>query len=135
MRLRTLFLSAGLMALAPTLCAPAMAASASAQPAAQSGGQKGRAASIPFANHGGVQDWRADGTRAVYFKDNHRQWYRADLIGTATDLPFVENIGIISGPGGALDRFGGVLVKGQRYMFSAFQAVDGPPAKKAHKTR
>ncbi|MCJ2184505.1 hypothetical protein MTR62_17670 [Novosphingobium sp. 1949] len=91
-----------------------------------------RYASIPFADHGGVDDWRSDGTGTVYFKDLHKQWYKARLMGVAVDLPYAERIGIIAGPGGTLDRFGGVLVEGQRYMFSSFEKVDGPPEGKAH---
>lgn len=89
------------------------------------------AASIPFANAGGVDNWRADGDGAVYFQDQHRHWYRATLMGVATDLPFAEHIGIESGPGGTLDRFGAIVVGGQRYAFASFDRVDGPPAKHA----
>ena len=85
-----------------------------------------RAASIPFANHGGVDDWRPDGDKAIYFRSG-RQWYRATLFSPAFDLPYVEHIGIDAGPSGALDRFGAVLVRGQRYVFSAFDKVAGPP--------
>lgn len=132
MKITTLLIPAGLMALAPAVVMPAQAASAQVEKAAVKAAQDKRPdASIPFANHGGVQDWRADGTRSVYFKDNHRHWCRAELMGTAVDLPYVEHIGIISGPTGALDRFGGILVKGQRFTFRSFDEVAGPPASKA----
>ncbi|HKT86558.1 MAG TPA: DUF6491 family protein [Novosphingobium sp.] len=93
-------------------------------------------ASIPFANHGGVNDWRAEGDRTIYFQDQHRRWYRATLMAPAFDLPFVERIGIDSGPMGTLDKFGAVIVKGQRYPFASFEQVAGPPSKaskKAHR--
>ncbi len=112
----------GLLAAAPLASVPAMAAQTKPEKARMD-------ASIPFANHGGVDDWRADGTRTVYFRDLHNQWYKAELMGTAFDLPFVEHIGIISGPNGSLDRFGGIVVKGQRYTFSSFEKVAGPPVK------
>jgi len=86
-------------------------------------------ASIAFANHGGVQDWRADGTRTVYFRDQHNRWYRAELLGTAVDLPFVEDIGIDPNADGSLDRFGAIIVHGQRYAFTSFDEVAGPPAR------
>lgn len=95
---------------------------------AASGGEKTEA-SIPFADHGGVSDWRADGNRTIYFQDQHRRWYRATLFAPALDLPYAERIGIDARPSGTLDKFGAVIVKGQRYPFSAFVAVDGPPRK------
>jgi hypothetical protein len=90
-------------------------------------------ASIPFANHGGVDTWRVDGDRTVYFQDRHKRWFRATLISPAFDLPFTEAIGIQAGPDGALDRFGSVVVKGQRYPFASFERVDGPPVRHAKK--
>ncbi|MDE2406102.1 MAG: hypothetical protein KGM17_15635 [Sphingomonadales bacterium] len=87
-------------------------------------------AEIPFADHGGVADWRADGDHTIYFEDNHHRWFRATLFAPCFDLPFVEAIGIDAGPTGSLDNFGAVIVKGRRYTFSAFVAVPGPPADK-----
>lgn len=93
-------------------------------------------ASLPFADKGGVQDWRAVSDREIWFLDTHRTWYRAVLFGPAFELPWVEHIGIDARPGGTLDRFGGIIVKGQRYNFVSFDKMSGPPPKKpgkAHK--
>lgn len=91
-------------------------------------------AAIHFANHGGVDDWRADGDSAIYFKDNRRRWYRAELFSPAFDLPYVEHIAIDSSPSGTLDKWGAIYVRGQRYVFRSFEAVDGPPQRrKRHK--
>jgi len=87
-----------------------------------------REAAIPFANLGGVDDWRADGDRAVYFEDLHHNWYRAELFMPAFDLPYTEYIGIDSRPNGTLDKFGAIYVHGQRYPFESFVKVDGPPS-------
>lgn len=88
-------------------------------------------ASIPFANHGGIDNWRAEDSRTIYFEDQHDRWYRAVLMAQAFDLPFVEQIGIDAGPVGTLDKFGAVIVKGQRHAFASFERVDGPPSKAA----
>ncbi|KQM22265.1 DUF6491 family protein [Novosphingobium sp. Leaf2] len=87
------------------------------------------AAAIPFADHGGVQDWRAQGDHTVYFEDQQRHWYRATLMGRAFNLPFAEHIGIDAGPIGTLDRFGAIEVGGQHYPFTSFERVSGPPVK------
>lgn len=87
-------------------------------------------AAIPFASHGGVEDWRALGDSEIWFRDTHRNWYRAELFGPAFELPWAERIGIDARPGGTLDRFGGIIVKGQRYNFVSFDKMAGPPPKR-----
>ena len=114
-------LSALLIPLSPLAAVPSGAVAAPAPARSE--------ASIPFANHGGVDDWRAEGTRTIYFKDQHNKWYRATLMMPAFDLPFVETIGIDARPVGTLDKFGAVIVKGQRYPFASFESVSGPPSK------
>jgi len=109
----------------------AVPGSAFAEPAQQQAARQPDAR-IPFADHGGIWDWRSEGDSTVYFQDSHRQWYRAELFMPAFDLPFVEFIGIDAGPTGTLDKFGAVYVHGQRYPFKSFVKVDGPPKKAAH---
>jgi hypothetical protein len=84
-------------------------------------------ASIPFANRGGVEDWRAQGDTVIWFQDQHRRWYRAELFGPAFDLPSVEHIGIDASHSGTLDKFGAIVVRGHRYGFRSFERMDGPP--------
>jgi hypothetical protein len=114
------------MAALTLLTGPALAGQAPAKPPE---------ASIPFANHGGVDNWRADGDRTVYFQDLHRQWYRATLFAPAFDLPYVEFIGIDPGPSGALDKWGAIYVHGQRYTFQTFEKIEGqPPRRNRHRS-
>lgn len=89
-----------------------------------------REAAIHFADHGGVDDWRADGDSTIYFKDQRRRWYRAELFGPCFDLPYTEHIGIDARPGGTLDKFGAIYVRGQRCSFRSFEQVEGPPARR-----
>lgn len=95
-------------------------------------GQQAAYAQIPFVNNGGINDWRSVGESTVYFEDNFHHWYRAQLMMPAVDLPFAFRIGIDTGPGGTLDRFGAITVDHQRYPFSSFVQVNGPPPAKAH---
>jgi len=87
-------------------------------------------ASIPFANHGGVDDFRAVSDHEIWFKDNHRRWYRAVLFGPAFDLRYAEAVGIDARPSGTLDRFGGIYVRGRHYNFTSFDLMSGPPPEK-----
>lgn len=90
-------------------------------------------ASIPFANHGGVDDWRAAGDKVIYFKGNHGQWYKAELFSSAFDLTSVDEIGIETRGTDTLDRFGAVIVRGTRYPLRSLVKVDGPPKGKIRK--
>lgn len=105
--------------------APAVAKTPATPPSAE--------ASIPFVNHGGIQDWRAQGDSTLYVQDQHRQWYRATLISPAFDLPFVETIGFDARGTDTFDRFASVLVRGRSYPVTSLVKVDGPPAKVAPK--
>jgi len=110
---------------------PALLLAAVPLPALAAPAHPASEASIPFANHGGVWDWRSDGDRTVYFEGSHRNWYKATLFAPAIDLPFVDYIGIDSSPNGTLDKWSAIYIHGQRYPFSSFVKVDGPPAKHA----
>jgi hypothetical protein len=114
------------------LLAPIAALALASAPALAGNAPPQREASIAFADHGGVDDWRAEGDHAIYFKDQHRRWYRAELFGPCFDLPYVEHIGIDARPSGTLDKFGAIYVRGQRCAFRSFEQVPGPPSKHRH---
>ncbi|HTN13879.1 MAG TPA: DUF6491 family protein [Sphingomonadaceae bacterium] len=120
---------------------PALAAMAVVSAPAMAEEQQGAAQSsettaeayIPFANHGGVRDWRAEGRDVIYFQDSRRRWYKAELFSPATDLPYTLFIGLDTGAGGRLDRWSNVYISGQRYALKSFVMIDGQPPKKAKK--
>lgn len=90
-------------------------------------------AAIPFANHDGINDWKADGDRGLWVQDRSRQWYYAKLLGPCSGLDFAQAIGFDTGPGGTLDRFGAIVVRdgpqaSQRCTFTSF-AKSPPPSK------
>jgi hypothetical protein len=86
-------------------------------------------ASIPFVNHGGVWNWQADGSRGLYVQDQHRRWYYAKLMSNCYDLPFANAVGFETRGIDTLDRFGTVIVRGQRCPIVSFTRSDGPPVK------
>ena len=93
-----------------------------------------REASIPFANHGGIYNWQTVDRDTLYVQDNHRRWYRAELMGNCFDLDFAQAIGFRTNPSGNFDRFSDVIVRGERCPLKSFVASDPPPkrAKKRH---
>ncbi|MBB3357366.1 MULTISPECIES: DUF6491 family protein [unclassified Novosphingobium] len=86
-------------------------------------------ASIPFVNHGGIRDWRAQGDSTLYVQDQSGQWYRASLMGPAFDLPFAQAIGFDARGTDTFDRFASVVVRGQSYPVQSLVKVAGPPMK------
>ncbi len=98
------------------------AAAASAPP------EKGKDASIAFADHGGIRDWEADKDVGIWVQDVHRHWYYARFMSPCHELRFVEGVGFVTGPGGQLDRFGAVRTRGgERCVFASFEESKSPP--------
>ena len=118
------------------LIAPLIALGLAAAPAGASPARTAASAaeaSIPFANHGGIRDWREAGDRTLYIQDRARHWYRATLMTSASDLPFTTAIGFDTGPVDRFDKFSSVVVRGQRYAVQSLVRVDGPPPPRQRK--
>ena len=86
--------------------------------------------SIPFADHGGIRDWEANRDIGIWVQDTHRRWYYAKFLGPCHELRFAEGVGFVTGPGGTLDKFSSLRVRGgERCVFTTFDASTGPPLK------
>ena len=123
MRLSPIFVSLAAFALVPTA---ALAQDQGSKPAAAKSESKS-GAYIAFANHGGVWNWHAGDTHTVYFQDRNKHWYKAELIGTSVDLPWVQFIAIDTSPSDRLDKWSQIYVKGQRFAFKSFERIEGVP--------
>ena len=91
-------------------------------------------ASIPFANHGGIRDWKADRDQGLWVQDVHRQWYYAKLMGPCTGLNFAQTIGFDTHPLGRFDQFSAIVVPGSgggRCTVQSFTVSGAPPSGKA----
>lgn len=88
--------------------------------------------SIPFVDMGGIRDWQAIDDSSLYVQDSRRAWYLAKLLAPCTDLTFATTIGFETKGVNRLDKFGAVVVNGQRCSLSSFVA-SGPPPPKARK--
>jgi hypothetical protein len=87
-------------------------------------------ARIPFANHGGIWDWRVVDDRTVLIQSNGRQWYKATLMSACFNLPFAQRVGFQSNPDGSFDKFSAIKLRGQTCPLISLVKTD-PPAKKA----
>jgi hypothetical protein len=98
---------------------------------AEGGAAKPAETSIPFANMGGIRDWRAIDDETLYVQDVRRNWYVARLMAPCPDLTFAQAIGFETKGVNQLDRFAAVVVRGQRYQLASFVASGPPPGGKA----
>jgi hypothetical protein len=93
---------------------------------------RGPQVSIPFANHGGIVNWRAVDRDTLLIEGRGGKWYRAELLPGCFDLPFADRVGFRSNPGGDFDRFSSVYVRGQTCRVSSLTET-APPPKRAKK--
>lgn len=103
---------------------PAAATNDPAAPAAEA------QASIPFANHGGIYDWRVLDNRTVLIQGLNRQWYKASLMGSCFDLPFAQRIGFQANPDGSFDKFSSIRLRHQNCPLVSLVKAE-PPTKKS----
>jgi hypothetical protein len=92
------------------------------------------AAATTFVNEGGVRDWQADGEDMLYIQDARGNWFLAKLETPCPELPFARSIGletkgVANKSGERLDKFGSVVVSGQRYALTSLSPSGPPPAK------
>ena len=88
--------------------------------------------SIPFANHGGIRDWAADGDRGLWVQDLHRQWYYAKLMAPCIGLNFAQRIGFDTHPHDRFDHFSSIIVPGTgRCALESLRTSATPPSKQS----
>jgi hypothetical protein len=86
-----------------------------------------RGAEIKFVDLGGIRDWRAEGNRALDIQSARGEWYRATFATPCDGLQFRDSIAFVTSGPNVLDRFGSVLVRGDRCWFETFERLPGEP--------
>ena len=82
---------------------------------------------LHFADLGGIRNWQADGSDALFIESVHGDWYRATFWAPCVDLPFAIAIAFVTEPNGNLERFSSILVDGERCSFRTFEHATEPP--------
>jgi hypothetical protein len=90
-------------------------------------------ARIPFANHGGIYNWRAVNDRTLLIQAQNRQWFKATLFGPCIDLTFAERVGFESNADGSFDKFSAVQVRNQKCPLASLVPTQAPPKGKSPK--
>ncbi len=86
--------------------------------------------SIPFSSTGGIDEWHADGDKALFLRSRSGQWYRAELVTPCMGLGFATSIGYIAESDGSFDSSSAILVDGLRCQLSKLEKTEKPPARK-----
>lgn len=81
---------------------------------------------LPFADLGGIRDFRANGDAGIYIEGYNNQWYYARFFSPCYDLRFHEQVGFVLDVMGGLDRFSSILVGGQQCYFKSFEPTEEP---------
>ncbi len=85
-----------------------------------------RPAEIPFANHGGIYDWRAEGNDAIVIESQSHHYYRATFLSPCFDLKFRDRVGFVTDARDVLDKFDSVRVGEQTCQFVTFDEIPKP---------
>jgi len=87
--------------------------------------------SIPFADHGGIFDWRANGDNGIWVQSVQRQWYYGTFVGTCLGLGSAPRIGFATDATGGFDRWSAIIVPHEpRCRLSSFEPSAGPPTRR-----
>ena len=123
----------GWIAAAALFAATSLAmAEATTTPKDSASAAKPQEAAIPFANQGGIRDWRADNERGMWVQDTHNRWYYGRFMAPCTGLQFAETVRFKTGPSGELDRWSVVRARDTgNCAFTSFVRSEGPPKKAA----
>ena len=85
-------------------------------------------ASIPLANHGGIRNWRADGSRGMWIEASSGHWFYASFSSQCTTLPIAIGVQFVPEPSGVLSRWSSIrLEHNERCFFRTLQPSDAPP--------
>lgn len=121
--------------LAVSACATPQAgepANAPAAPAVEAGPAPPQA-TIPF-GASSVRNWRYERETNSLLLEARRQWYRAELFSTCSELDFAFAIGLVPEIGGSIDRWSSVVVKDglrgyRECRFKSLVEIPDPDAK------
>ena len=83
--------------------------------------------SIPFANNGGIRDWRADGTKGMWIEEAGGHWFYASFSSQCPTLQSAMGVKFVPEPGGALSRWSSIrLQHDERCFFRNLQPSNAP---------
>jgi len=87
-----------------------------------------RDAKITFIGYGIIENWQAEGPKALLIKTVNDRWYRAAFRFPCFELPSAERIGFVTSPEGQLNRFSSIIAGSERCKFDSLEEIADPSA-------
>lgn len=88
---------------------------------------------IPFANNGGIDNFRPDGDYGLWIQDRTNRWYYATFFGRCSGLTFAQSVGFETDATSSFDRFSSVRVEGRKCAVNSLVTAEKPLSGKALK--
>jgi hypothetical protein len=86
-------------------------------------------AQIPFASKS-IWSWQVVDNNTVLIQDRGKRWYKATLYGNCINLSFADRLAFeTNNASDTFDRFGTILVRGQRCPLRSLVETTAPPKK------
>jgi hypothetical protein len=85
---------------------------------------------IAFPNHGSIRNYEANDNRGLWIEDSQGRWYYAELLGFCQGLDFAEAVGFDTAGTSQLDKFGAILVNGQKCQIARLITAEKPMPRK-----
>ena len=83
-------------------------------------------ATINFVHLGSIDDWHAEGDKAILIETVNDRWYRAEFFSPCISLAWQESVAFITSPRGQLNRFSAIVVRGERCQFQNLEEIPAP---------
>lgn len=81
---------------------------------------------IPFANLGGIRNWRAADNRTLYVQGRNDRWYLGELSAPCLGLDSANRIGFVVEPSGSFDKLSSVVVDGRECRLKSLTQTEAP---------
>lgn len=83
-------------------------------------------ASVPFIHFNVIENWRAQGTKAITLKTYSGEFYIATFTQPCLNLPFAEQIGFDIKGTDTLTKFDSIIARGEHCYFDSFDQIQIP---------
>lgn len=117
-----------LAVLGAAIAGPVLAAEAAGE-APRAAAAEGPQLSIANVKRGGVRDWVVVDDSTLLIQDPFQRWYKVRLVAPSRDLVHAQALGFDTGPSGALDNTGAVIVRRQKFPVASITAGEDPAKK------
>lgn len=85
-----------------------------------------KSVTINFVDLGTIENWRAEGNKAILIETVNNRWYRAEFFNPCFSLPWQETVAFVTSPRGQLNKFSSIVASGERCQFQSLVEIPDP---------